>query len=77
MLKRKEAEQQKRQKQADKKQLEKINRIYGKAVSLYKQDKLSEAKVLLFDILSLDPTESGALDYINNKIPSRIKELQK
>jgi len=50
-------------------QKRKIESLYTKAVSLYKQGQLQESRVLFLEILSLDPTEPRALDYIKKQNP--------
>jgi len=54
----------------------KIESLYKKAVSLYNKGQLRQSKTLFFEILSLDPTDPRALDYIDNKIPNRIKQQE-
>jgi tetratricopeptide (TPR) repeat protein len=55
---------------------EKINSLYKEATSLYSQGKLDEVKILFNQVLSLNPNHKKAKNYLENKIPNRIKKLQ-
>ncbi len=56
---------------------QKINLLYKKAVSYYSQNELQKAEKVFSAILSIDPKQKAALNYINKKIPAREERLQK
>lgn len=56
---------------------EKIDSFYKEATSLYNQDQFNEAKALFNQTLSLDPNHQRAKNYLETKIPNRIKEIKK
>ena len=56
----------KQQQRLGRAQIRKINSLYKKAVSLQSQGELYEARVYFLEILSIDPTNKEALDYIKN-----------
>ena len=62
---------------AKKESRQKINLLYKKAVSYYSQNELQEAEKVFSAILSIDPKQKAALNYINKKIPAREERLQK
>ncbi len=62
------------QREKELEQKRKIDSLYKEAVSLYRQNKLNEAKALFLEILSLEPTHQKALNYVNNIIPDSIEK---
>jgi tetratricopeptide (TPR) repeat protein len=55
----------------------KIKELYKKAISDFKKDKLDLAREAFEKILAFDPAENKARDYLQSKIPAKIKQQEK